>query len=97
MTHQERAPYLKKIGQTLRDNADELAALMTSETGICAKRFIVTDKVYDGFVDAFVAQMKDIVMGDPTDENCQLGPLIRICFLAGSRIPAMDVNTAVLG
>ncbi|MFO8140385.1 MAG: aldehyde dehydrogenase family protein, partial [Marinobacter sp.] len=33
LSHQERAPYLKKIGQKLRDNADELAALMTSETG----------------------------------------------------------------
>jgi succinate-semialdehyde dehydrogenase/glutarate-semialdehyde dehydrogenase len=45
------------------------------ETCISAKRFIVTDKVHDAFVDAFVAQMKNIVMGDPTDENSQLGPL----------------------
>ena len=45
------------------------------ETCVSAKRFIVTDNVYDDFVDAFVAQMKDIVMGDPTDENSQLGPL----------------------
>jgi succinate-semialdehyde dehydrogenase / glutarate-semialdehyde dehydrogenase len=45
------------------------------ETCISAKRFIVTDTVYDAFVDAFVAQMKDIIMGDPTDEDSQLGPL----------------------
>ena len=45
------------------------------ETCVSAKRFIVTEKVYDRFVDAFVAQMKDITMGDPTDENSQLGPL----------------------
>ncbi len=45
------------------------------ETCISAKRFIVTDKAYDAFVDAFVAQMKNIVMGDPTDEGSQLGPL----------------------
>jgi len=45
------------------------------ETCISAKRFIVTDKVYDAFVDAFVIQMKDIIMGDPTDESSQLGPL----------------------
>ncbi|MDA3912763.1 NAD-dependent succinate-semialdehyde dehydrogenase, partial [Oleiagrimonas sp.] len=45
------------------------------ETCISAKRFIVTDKVYDAFVDAFVAQMKDIVMGDPTHKDSQLGPL----------------------
>lgn len=45
------------------------------ETCVSAKRFIVTNKVYDAFVEAFVAQMKDIAMGDPTDENSQLGPL----------------------
>jgi len=45
------------------------------ETCVSAKRFIVTDKVYDAFVEAFVTQMKAITMGDPTDENSQLGPL----------------------
>jgi len=45
------------------------------ETCVSAKRFIVTDKVYDAFVDAFVEQMKAITMGDPTDANSQLGPL----------------------
>jgi succinate-semialdehyde dehydrogenase/glutarate-semialdehyde dehydrogenase len=33
LAHQERAPLLRKIGQKLRDNADDLAALMTRETG----------------------------------------------------------------
>ncbi|THH35163.1 NAD-dependent succinate-semialdehyde dehydrogenase [Aliishimia ponticola] len=32
-THDERAPYLKAIAKTLRDNADDLAALMTREMG----------------------------------------------------------------
>lgn len=45
------------------------------ETCVSAKRFIVTDKSYDAFVDAFVAQMKAIVMGDPTEKDSQLGPL----------------------
>ncbi|MEX0739891.1 MAG: NAD-dependent succinate-semialdehyde dehydrogenase [Pseudohongiella sp.] len=45
------------------------------QTCVSAKRFIVTDKVYDTFVDAFVTKMKDIVMGDPTDQDSQLGPL----------------------
>lgn len=45
------------------------------QTCVSAKRFIVTDKVYDAFVEAFVAQMKDIIMGDPTDKDSQLGPL----------------------
>jgi succinate-semialdehyde dehydrogenase/glutarate-semialdehyde dehydrogenase len=45
------------------------------QTCVSAKRFIVTDKAYDAFVDAFVAEMKDIVVGDPTDKASQLGPL----------------------
>ncbi|AHM03660.1 Succinate-semialdehyde dehydrogenase [NAD], Succinate-semialdehyde dehydrogenase (NADP+) [Roseibacterium elongatum DSM 19469] len=45
------------------------------ETCVSAKRFIVTDTVYDAFVGAYVDAMKDVVMGDPTDEATQLGPL----------------------
>lgn len=45
------------------------------ETCISAKRFVVTAAVYDAFVEAFVEQMKSIVMGDPTAEDTQLGPL----------------------
>lgn len=33
LSHADRAPYLTKIAQKLRDNADDLAALMTQETG----------------------------------------------------------------
>jgi succinate-semialdehyde dehydrogenase/glutarate-semialdehyde dehydrogenase len=33
LSHEERAPYLNRIAQKLRDNADELAELMTRETG----------------------------------------------------------------
>ena len=55
LSHAERAPYLNKIAQKLRDNADELAALMTQETGkllidgqreveICAAIFEYTAK-----------------------------------------------------
>jgi len=45
------------------------------ETCVSAKRFVVTEKVYDAFVSAFVEQMQAITMGDPTDKNTQLGPL----------------------
>ena len=45
------------------------------ETCVNAKRFIVTEKVYDKFVEAFVAQMSAITYGDPTDESTDIGPL----------------------
>jgi succinate-semialdehyde dehydrogenase/glutarate-semialdehyde dehydrogenase len=45
------------------------------ETCVSAKRFVVTEAVYDAFVDAFVERMQGITMGDPTDESTQLGPV----------------------
>jgi succinate-semialdehyde dehydrogenase/glutarate-semialdehyde dehydrogenase len=45
------------------------------ETCVSAKRFVVSQAVYDAFVSEFVAQMKAIRLGDPKDENTQLGPL----------------------
>lgn len=45
------------------------------ETCVSAKRFIVTEKAHDAFVNAFVEQMKSIKMGDPTEDDVQLGPL----------------------
>ncbi|WP_324827759.1 NAD-dependent succinate-semialdehyde dehydrogenase [Qipengyuania zhejiangensis] len=45
------------------------------ETCVSAKRFIVTDAVYDRFVSGFVERMKAVKMGDPTDEDTGLGPV----------------------
>jgi succinate-semialdehyde dehydrogenase/glutarate-semialdehyde dehydrogenase len=45
------------------------------ETCVSAKRFIVTEAVYDAFTSAFVEQMKAVRMGDPKDDDTQLGPL----------------------
>ncbi len=42
---------------------------------IAAKRFIVHEDVYDEFAEAFVAGMAALVVGDPTDEGTDIGPL----------------------
>jgi len=47
------------------------------ETCVSAKRFIVTEAKYDAFKDAFVAQIKAMKMGDPNDEDTDLGPMAR--------------------
>ncbi|WP_047546116.1 NAD-dependent succinate-semialdehyde dehydrogenase [Psychroserpens sp. Hel_I_66] len=47
------------------------------ETCIAAKRFIAVEAVYDNFKDAFVKAMNDLKMGDPNDENIDLGPMAR--------------------
>lgn len=45
------------------------------ETCVSAKRFVVTAAVYEEFVEAFVEGMKAVTMGDPNDEESELGPL----------------------
>jgi succinate-semialdehyde dehydrogenase/glutarate-semialdehyde dehydrogenase len=47
------------------------------ETCVAAKRFIVVEDVYDEFRDKFVAAMQDKVIGDPMDENTDIGPMAR--------------------
>lgn len=47
------------------------------ETCVAAKRFIVVDKVYDKFKEAFVKQMSNIKAGDPTSEESDIGPMAR--------------------
>ena len=42
---------------------------------IAAKRFIVAEKIADEFERKFVARMQGLRVGDPFDENTQLGPL----------------------
>ncbi|MDX1782961.1 MAG: aldehyde dehydrogenase family protein, partial [Aequorivita vladivostokensis] len=47
------------------------------ETCVAAKRFVVVDKIYDEFRDAYVEQMKKITHGDPTDKDSKIGPMAR--------------------
>jgi succinate-semialdehyde dehydrogenase/glutarate-semialdehyde dehydrogenase len=43
---------------------------------IAAKRFIVTEPVYDRFTEAFAAQMAQLTVGDPFDPATDVGPLV---------------------
>jgi succinate-semialdehyde dehydrogenase/glutarate-semialdehyde dehydrogenase len=47
------------------------------ETCVSAKRFIVTEKNYDSFKAAFTKAMSELRMGDPNDDNVDLGPMAR--------------------
>ncbi|MGX1128975.1 succinate-semialdehyde dehydrogenase/glutarate-semialdehyde dehydrogenase [Streptomyces glaucescens] len=42
---------------------------------IAAKRFIVHTDVYDAFAERFVAGMRALKLGDPADEETEVGPL----------------------
>jgi len=55
----------------------------TGQSCIAAKRFIVAEQVYDGFVSDFVARMKALQVGDPLDPETEVGPLANEQILAG--------------
>ncbi|WP_291318528.1 NAD-dependent succinate-semialdehyde dehydrogenase [Desulfonatronospira sp.] len=73
-------PYL-----VLEDADLELAArtcaasrlMNNGQTCIAAKRIIVVQKVYDGFMDLFLQEMARGNMADPMLDDCTLGPLAR--------------------
>jgi acyl-CoA reductase-like NAD-dependent aldehyde dehydrogenase len=39
-------------------------------------RFYIHEKVYDQFVEKFVAGMKNLIVGNPADEKTQMGPVV---------------------
>lgn len=45
------------------------------QTCINGKRFIVTDKVYDAFLEKFVGRFEGVRLGDPTDKDSDMGPM----------------------
>ncbi|MFB6153543.1 MAG: NAD-dependent succinate-semialdehyde dehydrogenase [Halodesulfurarchaeum sp.] len=68
------------------DDADIPAAAETGvwarnqnggQSCIAAKRFIVQTDVYDDFLEAFVDEIESLVLGDPMDEETDIGPQAR--------------------
>jgi succinate-semialdehyde dehydrogenase/glutarate-semialdehyde dehydrogenase len=57
--------------------------LNTGQSCIAAKRFFIADNIYDKFVDDFVEQMRSLKVGDPMDENTEIGPLANEQILNG--------------
>src|SRR6201993_1107559 len=63
-------------------NLDEAAAtavkariVNNGQSCIAAKRFIVAESIADEFERKFVSKMEALTLGDPFDENTELGPL----------------------
>ncbi|MFC9062402.1 NADP-dependent succinic semialdehyde dehydrogenase, partial [Streptomyces sp. NPDC057074] len=61
------------------DRAAEVAVTARTQNAgqscIAAKRFIVHTDVYDAFVERFTAGMRALKVGDPLDEETEVGPL----------------------
>ena len=50
---------------------------------IAAKRFIIADEIYDKFIAEFVRRMEELKVGDPLDEQTEIGPLATENILRG--------------
>jgi succinate-semialdehyde dehydrogenase/glutarate-semialdehyde dehydrogenase len=55
----------------------------TGQSCIAAKRFMIADEIYDEFLNQFVARMRAVKVGDPTDETTEIGPLATEQILQG--------------
>jgi acyl-CoA reductase-like NAD-dependent aldehyde dehydrogenase len=53
------------------------AYLNSGQVCTSAERFYVMDDVYTDFVDAFVAETNKLVVGDPMNDDTDVGPLVR--------------------
>jgi succinate-semialdehyde dehydrogenase/glutarate-semialdehyde dehydrogenase len=70
----------------------------SGQSCIAAKRFLVADSVYDAFATGFVTGMEALKVGDPMQEDTQIGPLataaqvrdldeqVQAAFRAGGRV-----------
>jgi succinate-semialdehyde dehydrogenase/glutarate-semialdehyde dehydrogenase len=47
----------------------------SGQSCIAAKRFLISDKIYDKFLEQFVERMRALRIGDPLDETTEIGPL----------------------
>lgn len=60
------------------DTAAETGAWARNQNGgqscIAAKRFIISDEVYDGFVRKLISEIDNLVIGDPAKDSTDIGP-----------------------
>ncbi len=71
-------PYVVLASADVERAARTAVTARTQNNGqscIAAKRFIVQDGVYDAFAEQFAAGMRELRVGDPLDEDTDIGPL----------------------
>lgn len=63
--------------ETVAAAALEGAVYNNGQSCCAVERIYVQEKIYNKFVDAFVANAKKLVIGDPLDKKTEIGPLSR--------------------
>lgn len=73
-------PYIVLGDADIEQAAQTCVASRLTNSGqscIAAKRFIVVEEVYESFLDEVVQRMEDQTVGDPFDEETDIGPMAR--------------------
>jgi succinate-semialdehyde dehydrogenase/glutarate-semialdehyde dehydrogenase len=68
---------------TALETAVKARMINTGQSCIAAKRFIVSEDFYSGFVPRFAARMESLRVGDPLDPVTEVGPLANEQILQG--------------
>lgn len=63
--------------ESAAETGAQARTLNSGQSCIAAKRFIVHEEVYDEFLERFVEEMDSLVIGDPMDEETDIGPQAR--------------------
>jgi succinate-semialdehyde dehydrogenase/glutarate-semialdehyde dehydrogenase len=63
--------------ETAAETAAQARNLNSGQSCIAAKRHIVHEDVYEEFLKAFVGEVKDMTVGDPSEEDTDVGPQAR--------------------
>lgn len=74
-------PFIVLADADIERAVDTAVLSRTQNTGqscIAAKRFIVEESVSETFIQRFSEKMSELVVGDPMNENTQIGPMARV-------------------
>ena len=80
---------LEKAGRM----AAKARTINAGQSCIAAKRFIVLESVAEEFKKYFLAQLRELKVGDPMDETTDIGPLARADILATLRDQLQDARS----
>ncbi|WP_227355278.1 NAD-dependent succinate-semialdehyde dehydrogenase [Haladaptatus salinisoli] len=79
-------PFIVLPGADIEDAATtgaQARCINNGQSCIAAKRFVVHDDVYDEFMERFTEEMESMTVGDPMDEDTDVGPQAREDLMEG--------------
>ena len=60
------------------DKSIKAAFLNSGQICLCGSRLFISEKVYDQFMEKFIAKAKELIVGDPINKKTFMGPVISL-------------------